>query len=443
LFARGLYRPEEAPLWAWVFGHRMPLMQMAYLGSLKAWLYQPLFWLFGTSPALIRLPMLAAGAATIWIWFLVVRRIAGEKPALFMAALLATDPVFLWTTRCDWGPVAIQHLLAALGSWMLFRFHDSRRDRWLACAFFLFGLALWDKTVFLWWLFGTAMALLVVWRVVRPLLGPRRILVAAFCLAAGAYPLLRYNFRSSGETVRQTASFAIGKVPERAAYLRHYLDGGGLFGYLVHDAHVWPKRGWGSWVFLAALAAVPWLGLPGRAAAAALAGSWGLMAATAGAGESSHHVVLVWPLPQILIGLALARVRPPAMAAAIVAATVVASLAVCATYYRLLVERSTPPPWSDAIYGLDRELTSMRPARVRAPEWGIANPLLLLSGGRLPVRHDTSPHYEAGDVVVSHAATGPLRGAAETVPPARCALRLVRVIQDREGTGVFQIMRCE
>ena len=48
-------------------GHsRFPLMLMSYLGTLKAWMYRPLFHLLGTGIWVIRIPMLLAGAASVW-----------------------------------------------------------------------------------------------------------------------------------------------------------------------------------------------------------------------------------------------------------------------------------------------------------------------------------------------------------------------------------------
>src|SRR5579859_5170804 len=150
LFGSAIYHPEEAVHTIKLFRHRVPLMQMSYLGSLKSWIYAPIFNRWKPSAASIRFPALVLGAATIWLFWLLLRRIAGYRAAAVGSILLATDTSFLLTTCFDWGPVVLQHLLLVSGVLCLGRFYQDHQRRFLAAGFFFFGLGLWDKALFVW-----------------------------------------------------------------------------------------------------------------------------------------------------------------------------------------------------------------------------------------------------------------------------------------------------
>jgi len=135
--------------------HVIPLMMMSYLGALKTFVYWPFFWISSASVYAVRFPMVLAGALTIVIFYKWAGIFAGPRGALLAAVLLATDPMFLLTDTFDWGPVALQHLLMVSGCFLIAR----GRLSWGA---FLFGVALWNKTIFSWTLMGLGLAALLV-----------------------------------------------------------------------------------------------------------------------------------------------------------------------------------------------------------------------------------------------------------------------------------------
>jgi len=140
-----LYQPKSWH-YAWRLGHaRIPLMHMSYLGTLKTWIWRPIFHWWGTGVWPLRFPALLAGAASIWIFYRFLRATVGTRAAVIGCAILAADSQYLLTTVFDWGPVVLQHLLIGAGLLLLVKFHRSRNALWLAAGCFLFGLALWDK----------------------------------------------------------------------------------------------------------------------------------------------------------------------------------------------------------------------------------------------------------------------------------------------------------
>ena len=102
LFAVPDFEPRAA-LYSVTIGHsQISLMLMSYLGCVKTLLYRPIFRLFGTGAYAVREPALLMGAASVWLFFLLLRRIAGLRAACIGCYLLAVDSVYLLTTCFDW-----------------------------------------------------------------------------------------------------------------------------------------------------------------------------------------------------------------------------------------------------------------------------------------------------------------------------------------------------
>ena len=161
-------------------------MLMSYVGTLKSWIYTPIFQLFGTDVMSMRVPVLLAGAASIWLLYLLLRRIAGDRAALIGCALLAVDSMYLVTTCFDWGPVALQHLLVLGGMLLTLRFYQERQAGSLAGAFFLFGLALWDKAIAMWMLSGLGVGVILTFpRQFFATLPRRRLAIAVLAFGLG------------------------------------------------------------------------------------------------------------------------------------------------------------------------------------------------------------------------------------------------------------------
>ena len=169
-------------------------MILSYLGALKTWVYDAVFIVFPPGPISLRLPTLLAGAATVWLFFLLLFRVAGRASAWLGALLLATDPSFLLNETIDFGPVAFHHLLKMGALLLILRFVDSRRILYLAIAFFFFGLAMWDKALYTWSLVGLGCATAAVYpAAVRRHVNAKAAGWALAGFVLGAAPLIVYN----------------------------------------------------------------------------------------------------------------------------------------------------------------------------------------------------------------------------------------------------------
>src|SRR5437879_4013450 len=248
IFAIGLFQPDMAVarFTVWPTHTVAPSMLMSYVGALKSWIYAPLLYLFKPSAYLIRVPVLLMGAATVYLLYEFVRRTCGCRAALLASALLATDTTYLLMTCFDWGPAAIQHLLLVSGALLFWRFVDQRRSAYLYASSFLFGLAVWDKAVFIWMLGGLGIGVTAVY--LKPILHALRLKVvvfAAFAFLVGALPFVLYNARNHWEAF-QRPWVALRALPARVESLQSTLDGSALLGTLVRiddaPSSVQPKR---------------------------------------------------------------------------------------------------------------------------------------------------------------------------------------------------------
>jgi hypothetical protein len=296
---------------------------------------------------------------------------------------------------------------------LILRFHRDG-SRWaLAGGFFLIGLALWDKAVFLWVLFGLAVATVTVFpREVRRSLTRRNVSVATASLLLGALPLVIYNIARPLDTLRSNAKLEENKlILAKADLLERTLEGEVMFGFLTAD-NPGPQPGQPQhWFQSLSLRVAGWTGHPRRdltlialllavpalfvfwktdARAPILFAlitcivTWLPMALAANAGFAAQHTILLWPFPFLAIAAALAQ-APARWGAAACAVLCVSSVAVTNQYYADLIRNGPAIRWTDAVDPLDRYLIDTKPQMVFAADWGFVETLNLLSEGTVPV----------------------------------------------------------
>jgi len=503
LFGAAIYQQSGLASWRWVFGHRVPLMLMSYLGGLKCWIFWLVFQFWTPGAASVRVPVLVAGAATVWLFFVLLKRISTARAALAGAVLLAADTSFLLTTCFDWGPVALQHLLLTGGVLLVVIFVQTRSWPSLAGGFFLFGLGVWDKALFCWALGGLSAATLAVYpREAWRLFSFRRAGVATAAFAVGALPLLIYNLNPQHrlETFRGNASWSAEDVPGKARLLRQALEGSALFDWLVAEdtpgaapmaprtalarASAWlsaaagqPRRSLLAWGFAAALVLFAWLwrrqGWKGSVRVLAftlvfLAVTWLEMALTKGAGGGLHHTVLLWPAPHLFIALALAGAaaglrRGGVALGAAVAVLAGSSLLVTNQYYVFMMRNGGGINWTDAVYPLAGFVRQLPAHNVFVIDWGMLDTLQLLARGKVPLRVGSDPvskpALDAADrevvwnwvsdpanVFVGHTEgneffPGARRHLLETAAGFGFRSEMLQVVRDRRGQPIFEVFR--
>jgi 4-amino-4-deoxy-L-arabinose transferase-like glycosyltransferase len=400
-------------------------MQMSYLGALKSWIYSPIFHVFGTGVSALRDPVLLAGVASVWLFFLLLRRVAGERAAIIGCGLLAVDSLYLLTICFDWGPVALQHLLLVGGLLLLVRFYQTRKHLALAGGAFLLGLAMWDKALAVWMLTGIGIAgILTFPRQIFGVITIRRAVIGALAFALGALPLIIYNVDENFATFRSNVARDTSDIPGKARSLMYTVNGQGLFGWLADEDWQAPvphqPKGWlqNASARISSLAGHPRHNLMIYALALALllaplargtalraillaliamAVGWAQMAVTANAGGSVHHAILLWPFPEMVIAVSFAaasrrlgRAGIPSVAAVLVVMMISGAL-VTNEYYAVMSRNGGTLNWTDAIFRLSDYMKGVASSNVFCADWGIMDSLRLLNRGKLPLNVGTDP----------------------------------------------------
>ena len=492
LFAQALFpEPPGGPAWRLdLFGLHVPVMLMPYLGALKAWLYAPLTAAWGAGPTALRLPMLALGALTILLFFDLTKRWAGSAAATATSWLLATDATFLWTTRCDWGPTALQRLLSVGGCALVWNW-SRRGGGWrLFGGFFLFGLGLFDKLAFHWLVIGYAVACAAVFgKEALRRTGPAAAAVALGGLLLGASPYLAYRLQGPAAGPALALETEPARYQQKWWMLDKTLEGTVARGFMtaysapapapsqgfaddVLEALFGPELVQGKavsllpWAVLACALLLPWTRDPAaRFAAVFCLAALAAMAPIRDAG-AVHHQALLLPYPQLLVGATLAwhaaRGSVRRRVALVAGSALIASnLITIGSLYRDLLRLGGGPDWSEAAYALADDLRERRPRLAVSLDWGIDNPQRFLLAHDPPVQPLAFPwdwadrgtverleqEIRQGGVVFLGRTDPSHRLYPETWDEARKAaeragaeLVPLREVVDRQGRAIFTIL---
>ena len=496
-FSVALYRPSNVASVLSVFKHRIPMMHLNYVGTLKSFLYAPILKVWPPDRISVRLPVLLAGVAALLLFALLARRASNPAAAAAAAGLLATDPVFLLTNLFDWGPVTLQHLLVLAGCLLFLRFAQGASRRSLCAGAFLFGLALWNKALVLW----TFAALLIAVVAVFPkefarALTRRNLALVLVCFSVGAFPFLRHNIQRPLASFRGNAGFSLAGARTKFHVMKGTLDGSGLFGYLVYDDPVpspnepesgverfsvslshrtgRPHRTLFPWLLLtAALLAPLWWSSPARHpilfAAIVLLLMWVQMLVARGAGSGVHHTVLAWPWPHLLVGVAFveaarrARRWTAPLAAAALLAACLSGLLVTNQYRAQFIRNGAARSWTDAIFPLSALLKRLPARQIVIVDWGIVDNLRLLHQGCLPLTWGAPPLLSPSsgeaekqrvrvlisspdNLFIGHTApyeqfAGIHQRLLDWATQAGFRKDLLYVVRDRNGRAVYEVFR--
>jgi 4-amino-4-deoxy-L-arabinose transferase-like glycosyltransferase len=401
----------------------IPLMLMPYLGATKAFLYAPLFALFGGGAAVVRIPVILIGLTSLGLLYLLLRSLFDQSVALLGFVVLALDPTFIFSNKLDWGPVAIRLALRVASLLFLWRWLDGGRLRMLALAGFCLGLGIYDKIIFAWFLVALAAALLVCGRTVlarRVRTIPALVGTAAFLL--GAAPLIAYNICVPLGTVQRHRSGERAGGSTAGARYRYDLFRTTLNGTAILDmvngsepevtaASVSERtgspirRGLGWLLRTAAITGTPGFYFAVASAAGlfvfsvarrkkrilffvVLTAAESLLIALTPEATGTHHAVSVFPFSQVLVAIALVelyRTGPRLRVAAVALGgfLLCSQLTAGVAYVKSLGTTGGTGKWSDAIYRLHDFARSREDRPLFLMDWGFGNQLLTLSGGNI------------------------------------------------------------
>jgi 4-amino-4-deoxy-L-arabinose transferase-like glycosyltransferase len=444
-------------------------MILSYLGALKTWVYNALFAMVRPGAISLRMPTVLCGAATIWLFFQLIDQTIGRRAAWIGALLLATDTSFVILEAIDYGPNAFHFLFKIAALLLLIRFHRTESRMALCGAFFLFGLGLWDKAIFVWALFGLVLGSVVFLKEIRRHLTMRNIGLACVSVTIGALPLLIYNISDPLATLSGNVRSAREPLTHKVEILKRTVDGSVLFGFLnasplntsieppapgtlppvtrsISEAMHHPTR---NFVWFALALSLPFLFLrksrkPVLFGWLVAIGTWLPMLPTAGTGTAAHHAILLWPFPFFAIAAALDRIGRIAWVAAI--ALMATNLAVTNEYIWQIERNGTEVRWTEAIFTLNQRLAKLKAPTIQVVDWGIIETINLLSQGETPVAAMDERLRNFDGVFVDHSrpyAIFPNRREILDAEAERAgyAEEIIDIIYDRNGRARFDVFR--
>ncbi|HSR08230.1 MAG TPA: glycosyltransferase family 39 protein [Bryobacteraceae bacterium] len=450
--------------WRWGAFH-IPVMSMDYLGALKSWLYWPVFRVWHPGVWSMRLPACVLSVVTLLLFVDVARRAAGRRVALAAAVILATDAVFVLINVFDM-TVCLLLLATVAFLWLL------QRGR-LGAAFFVAGLALWYKAIFLFPLCAMPLGFAIAYTShVRRCLTWRNIAVAVVGIVVGCAPLIAFNLARRGATFQASRDLPGVAAGEKLVMLQHTLDGRAFEHYMfrsTRDEKIalagssmadvvvgWYREshfGPGSAllpVLLLSLLALPFLRR--SALFPALVFSWvaggaayAAMLFFRDAGAGPHHTVLLDPAPQFIVAASVAalaeRWKVSRSAALLVLCVVVAgsNLWLLSRYWQAARANGFSVYWTDGVKNLANVLRAQS-LPVASLEWGTHNGPQIEAGDTLNFVADTSPRENV--LYVTHCegyVIDPRRAALFEQDAAAAGLHQTanRVVADRKGHLVY------
>jgi hypothetical protein len=476
LFVRPFLAGESALFNLHVGNFRAPVMLMDYIGCLKTWLYWPVFrtWPPGVWP--VRLPVCLASIWTLLLFAGLTRRIGGVRVAIGAAILLAGDASFVFTDVFDWGPVALL-LTGALGFLALLeRFGESGSRPLLAAAFALAGAMLWYKAVFAFPMAGILIACAAVfprrlWQ--RASAGTLAIALAA--LLVGASPLLLFNIRTGGATLKAWSQLAPIPASEKLMMLRLTLNGKALEHYMVRSlpGEVLPLRGapigelvktWyrnstlgpGSFLFFALLMSAVALPLlrasllfkPIVFAWVAGLSTVALFFVAGSSGAGPHHTVLMYPAPHFIVAATTAALAERmrgfwryGLVFGVVALVGASDAVLLVNYHRAALRNGFSVYWTDATRQLPGVIRNAGKP-VTFLDWGIEAPARIESGDAIrvvepaPAREGVLYITHTADYLVAESGT---EGIVTDASSRGLAVSDARAIADSHGNAVLSV----
>ena len=397
---------------------RFPIMLLDYMGSLAGYMTLPFLAIFGPGVAAARVQPIFFSALTLFLAHAQTRRWFGPRVAWIAVTLLAAQPSYVWFTRQGISVTSVMTVFAWGGLLCLTASGGGLArtpGRWGAAGL-LFGLGLWAKLPFLWWLMMLAM-MAGVYLLTRPpdrrLVALRPALLAAGALGflMGAAPLLYYNavglLREGdpytfglilGSLLHPTRQFGV----DNRDFVKNINTSWSNFKVFVDGSYFWYNG-----VTYGNVYALPWLGaslLAGAALAWRQPARWRwlvcalalgvaiFMGAFTVSGQWATHFFIIAGLPQILLACAavwlaerLTRRAAYAMllSAALLAVPFYQDVWVDVNHHSKLAETGGSGRFSDAVYKIAAWLDEQKITQPVALDWGIDKQIRLLTNDRV------------------------------------------------------------
>jgi hypothetical protein len=383
-------------------GRPFPIFVQTYLGALKCWMLIPAFQIFGSTFAVLRGSNLFWQLIALLLLMLGTRRWLGLGTAVIAGALLAFDPTYLFISMLDWG-VAVPSFVCRCACFLFairWRQMHKLRDAFLVGLFAGFGF--FNKADFVIFLIAIAAAALICyWRTLRAAIrgysGSVALAALGFAIAAGLM-LVRIprmlTLTISGRHPNAPGEFGVKLKTMLSMYdgthFYRLMNVGGVF-ERMYDGVAGPRAAIGialmlalltfAFVFDKSLADARRIIFLIVSAILITLGVFFLPDAV-----RIHHAVLVFPLPQLIIGAVIGLVWNSGRlqrTIALVAVTLVclSGLRSIAATQKLIQETGGRGRWSESLNQFCRENRNRSDLTIVSLDWGFNEQLMFLTDG--------------------------------------------------------------
>ena len=477
------------------FVHRrilgVPVMLMPYIGALKSYIYGPIFRLWGTSPATIRWPAIAISAVSLLLAYAIAQCLLPPGTALWVLALVATDPAFIFHTKLDYGPIVLATFFRLL-TVLAFVLFVRRGSFWFAAlAIAALAMGLFDKSNFVWFVNALLVAGIVAFRkdlVAIARRHPRRSAAAIAGLLAVLLGFLLFSIAPLLSSIGYGNTFELtgGRLQRMTMLVKR-----GLSSEYLRDLTMEHPRMAGSWAPFGFAVAMGILLLKfARTRSEWTAGIFFALLflvtfvqfVVTRETHGAHHAISLWPWHHYLIVLAASvlaanhnatrrrplRVWMTSFLVILIVASQVHTTLAFVTAHR--AGHGFRVAWDPAIYRLSEELERRHATatRVLSTDWGMHTQLQGLAARSrraryrdvwIPFRHlHLAPAdvraslrdkvVEAGALIVAHSAAATefeetRRNLLNLVRSERLRIHRLAVIENVDGKPIYEIYRFE
>ncbi len=195
-----------------LFGKEFPLMTQDYIGALNTYGSVPFLLIGGVTVASLRSYAIAVGLLTLLLVYGFTAELSGHRlGGLIAVTLLAVNPTFIFWTRQGIFVTAVTSAIGVAAAWSWLRWQRRRNFRYALLGAFLFGLGLYAKLLFVWFIIALFIALALFNSKLKqkntppnpepPTPKPQNLKHFFYLLLAGAlglWPLLVYNLQTGG-----------------------------------------------------------------------------------------------------------------------------------------------------------------------------------------------------------------------------------------------------
>ena len=415
---------SESVAWG---GRPFPVFVQGYLGAVKCWLLIPSFAVFGTSVAVMRWTMLAAGLVGLLFLMLWTRRTLGGPAAVLTGFLVGLDPALFFPTVCEWGAFVPSFVCRCAGLFFLIVWWRDRRVRWMCLGGAALGLGFFNKIDFIVVMLALAVAALATRprEIFHSLRSHRWHWTAGAIAFVVTGSLMIVNLarwfravlavQSGPRTDELTTKLNVAQSVLDGSYFYRLMETGGLFHRMFETAApVWSPFGLGFGVAVVVL-------IVGVAADERKhTRGWpmfllvGLLVVTAGVAVLPdavrvHHALLIYPFPQLIIAMVAVRawsfgtdktrLRPVSRSLAVLTVFAVLAGHITALWrtQRFIATTGGRGEWSTALTEFAAEMRTREDAMLVSFDWGFHEQLSFLTES--PQRFEPTWNLQEGKPV--------------------------------------------